>query len=75
MRNALTLLAASLAALLIAGCAPMSTQSPGAGLSPVNAVADGADKHLMLFGYDVVNYFTDRKDRKGSRRSRASTRT
>ncbi len=66
MRNALKLLAAALAALAIAGCAPMSTQSPGEGLSPVNAVADGADKHLMLFGYDVVNYFTDGVERKGS---------
>jgi YHS domain-containing protein len=66
MRNALKLLAAALAAFAVAGCAPMSTQSPGEGLSPVNAVADGADKHLMLFGYDVVNYFTDGVERKGS---------
>ena len=47
------------------GCAPFMTQSPGQGLSPVNAVEDGADKHVMLFGYDVVNYFTDRSHRKG----------
>ncbi|MGZ5066140.1 MAG: YHS domain-containing (seleno)protein [Usitatibacter sp.] len=66
MRDALKLLAGALAALIMAGCAPMSTQSPGEGLSPVNAVADGPDKHLMLFGYDVVSYFTDRKERKGS---------
>ncbi|MGZ5046701.1 MAG: YHS domain-containing (seleno)protein [Usitatibacter sp.] len=66
MREALKLLAGALAALAMAGCAPMSTQSPGEGLSPVNAVADGPDKHLMLFGYDVVSYFTDRKERKGS---------
>jgi YHS domain-containing protein len=42
------------------------TQSPGQGLSPVNAVKDGDDAHLMLFGYDVVNYFTDNKEAKGS---------
>ncbi|MGZ5037857.1 MAG: YHS domain-containing (seleno)protein [Usitatibacter sp.] len=66
MREALKLLAGALAALIMAGCAPMSTQSPGEGLSPVNAVADGPDRHLMLFGYDVVSYFTDRKERKGS---------
>lgn len=66
MPNAPKLMLAALAALAIAGCAPMSTQSPGQGLSPVNAVADGADKHLMLFGYDVVNYFTDGVERKGS---------
>jgi YHS domain-containing protein len=25
-----------------------------------------SDKHLMLFGHDVVSYFTDRKHQKGS---------
>jgi YHS domain-containing protein len=53
------------AALLVAGCAPMVTQSPGQGLSPVNAVSDGEDKHLMLFGHDVVSYFTDGRHQKG----------
>jgi hypothetical protein len=53
------------AAAAISGCAPLVTQSPGQGLSPVNAVSEGEDKHLMLFGYDVVNYFTDRKERRG----------
>jgi len=53
-------------ALAAAGCAPMVTQSPGQGLSPVNAVADGADKHVMLFGHDVVSYFAEGKHRKGS---------
>ena len=50
---------------LLGGCAPMVTQSPGQGLSPVNAVSEGGDSHLMLFGYDVVNYFTDNGHRKG----------
>ena len=36
-----------LAALAAGGCAPMVTQSPGQGLSPVNAVSDGEDKHLQ----------------------------
>jgi len=49
----------------LSGCAPLVTQSPGHGLSPVNAISDGEDKHLMLFGYDVVNYFTDNAHRKG----------
>ncbi|MGE5615340.1 MAG: YHS domain-containing (seleno)protein [Bacillota bacterium] len=53
-------------AIALGGCAPLVTESPGEGLSPVNAVADGADKRVMLFGYDVVNYFTDNADRKGS---------
>ncbi len=52
-------------ALSLQGCAPMVTQSPGAGLSPVNAVKEGEDAHLMLFGYDVVSYFTDKKERRG----------
>jgi len=60
-----SLFAIFIAALGLAGCAPMITQSPGEGLSPVNAVSEGGDKHLMLFGYDVVNYFTDRTHRKG----------
>lgn len=54
------------AALSIAGCAPMITESPGAGLSPVNAVSNGPDKHLMLFGYDVVSYFTDHREQPGN---------
>ncbi len=54
------------AALLAGGCAPLLTQSPGQGLSPVNAVADGEDKHLMLFGHDVVSYFTDGRHQLGS---------
>jgi YHS domain-containing protein len=52
--------------LLASACAPFVTQSPGAGLSPVNAVKDGDDAHLFLFGYDVVNYFTDHREAKGS---------
>ena len=62
------LLAPALAAsaILLAGCAPMVTQSPGQGLSPVNAVADGDDKHLILFGHDVVSYFTDGRHAMGS---------
>jgi len=50
---------------VLPGCAPLVTQSPGKGLSPVNAVSEGDDKHLMLFGYDVVSYFTDGAPKKG----------
>jgi YHS domain-containing protein len=50
----------------LTACAPMVAQSPGHGLSPVNAVAEGEDNHVMLFGYDVVSYFTERIHRKGS---------
>ena len=51
--------------VLAAGCAPLVTQSPGKGLSPVNAVSEGDDKHLMLFGHDVVSYFTEGTHKKG----------
>ena len=54
------------ATLLLGGCAPLVTQSPGQGLSPVNAVADGDDRHLILFGHDVVSYFTDGRHQMGS---------
>jgi hypothetical protein len=54
------------ASLLLGACAPMLTQSPGQGYGPVNAVADGEDKHLMLFGHDVVSYFTENTHRLGS---------
>jgi YHS domain-containing protein len=56
----------SLVALVAPGCAPLVTQSPGEGLSPVNAVSEGEDKHLMLFGHDVVSYFTDHHHQLGS---------
>ena len=50
---------------VLSGCAPLTTQSPEGSLRPLNAVADGDDKHLMLFGHDVVAYFTENKHRKG----------
>jgi YHS domain-containing protein len=65
MRHALAaILAAGL--LLLSGCAAMTAQNPGAGLSPVNAVADGGDAHVILFGHDVVSYFTEGTHRLGS---------
>ena len=63
--DALKAAAAFALALAAAGCAPMVTQSPGEGLSPVNAVSDGDDKRVMLFGYDVVSYFTDHRETRG----------
>jgi YHS domain-containing protein len=65
MPRSLHALLLSLACLVLPACAPLVTQSPGHGLSPVNAVSEGEDHHLMLFGYDVVNYFTDGKPAKG----------
>jgi YHS domain-containing protein len=53
------------ASLALAGCAPLITQSPNGSIRPLNAVADGDDKHVMLFGHDVVAYFTEKTHRKG----------
>ncbi len=49
----------------LGACAPFVTQSPGQGLSPVNAIKDGEDAHLMLFGHDVVSYFTENSHKLG----------
>ena len=66
MKSLSSLFFASLALSVLPGCAPMIAQSPGHGLSPVNAVAQGDDKHLMLFGHDVVSYFTEKTYKPGS---------
>lgn len=51
------LFAASLI-LSLGACSSMSAQNPGGNLSPVNAAqTEGADR-VMLFGADVVAYFT-----------------
>src|SRR5471030_3339716 len=64
MRHASILVLAA-AALFISGCAALTAQTPGAGLSPVNAIRDGGDEHVILFGYDVVSYFTEGTHRMG----------
>jgi hypothetical protein len=66
MKKSVKLIAMVVALLGGAGCAPLVTQSPGEGLSPVNAISDGPDKHLILFGHDVVSYFTDHHHQLGS---------
>ena len=52
--------------IFTAACAPMVTQSPGAGYSPVNAVKEGEDTRVLLKGADVVAYFTDHAYKQGS---------
>ena len=66
MKKSGKLVALLIAVIGVAGCAPLITQSPGDGLSPVNAISDGPDKHLILFGHDVVSYFTDHHHQLGS---------
>jgi YHS domain-containing protein len=51
---------------VLSGCGPLVVQSPGEGLSPVNAVSEGDDKHLILFGHDVVSYFAEKTHRPGN---------
>ena len=52
--------------LSLSGCGAMNAQNPGEGLSPVNAIATETDDHLLLFGADVVAYFTDNQYVQGS---------
>ena len=52
----LALLALTVTAL--SGCSAMLAQNPSSALKPVNAVAEGGDDRVMLFGHDVVAYFT-----------------
>ena len=59
-------LAAGLAVLVLSGCGAMQAQNPSSMLKPVNAVADGGDERVMLFGHDVVSYFTDGRHAPGS---------
>ena len=53
-------------AVILSGCGALTAQNPGAGFSPVNAVANDADDHLLLFGADVVAYFTEGRHVQGS---------
>ena len=48
-----------LIAVVLSGCGAMSAQNPGDGLSPINGIANETDDHVILFGADVVAYFTD----------------
>ncbi len=56
---------ALLALLALGGCTAMQAQNPSSALKPVNAVA-ADDARLMLFGHDVVSYFTDGRHALGS---------
>jgi YHS domain-containing protein len=53
------------AALVLGGCAAMNAQNPSGALRPVNTITEG-DKRVMLKGYDVVAYFTQKRDMMGS---------
>ena len=50
----------------LAGCAAITAQNPSGTLRPVNAVADGGDRAVMLKGADLVAYFTENRYVQGS---------
>ncbi len=55
-----------LAAGLLTGCGALTAQNPDGAFSPVNAIAQETDDHLLLFGADVVAYFTENRYMQGS---------
>ncbi len=66
MQSMSRLILATLLAATLSACAPLITQSPNGSIRPLNASADAEDAHLMLFGHDVVAYFTESRHRLGS---------
>ena len=60
-----------LVAGMLGGCGAMNAQNPGGAYSPVNAIASGPDDHLLLFGADVVAYFTENRFVQGSPEQRS----
>ena len=48
----------AVAALALAACAPLVTQSPSGKFSPVNAQSMDGNDRVLLKGADVVSYFT-----------------
>lgn len=65
-RSVRGMLLAVLALPLLAGCGAMIAQNPSGAYTPVNAVADGGEKRVLLKGADVVSYFTDGSYEQGS---------
>ena len=57
----------TVATVLLAGCGAMQSQNPSSALKPVNAVAEGGDERVMLFGHDVVSYFADGRHALGAK--------
>ena len=66
MQSLSRLILSTLLAATLSACAPLITQSPNGSIRPLNASADAEDAHLMLFGHDVVAYFTESRHRLGS---------
>jgi YHS domain-containing protein len=54
------------AAVLLSGCNALLAQNPSSPMRPVSAAREGDDTRLMLKGYDVVAYFTQGRELRGS---------
>ena len=52
--------------VLLTGCGAMTAQNTDGRFTPINAVATDRDDHLLLFGADVVAYFTENRHVQGS---------
>jgi len=51
---------------VLSGCGAMTAQNPDGSLSPINGIVSETDDHLILFGADVVAYFTNNRHLQGS---------
>ena len=56
---------------LLSGCGAMTAQNPDGRFSPINAIATDTEDHLLLFGADVVAYFTENRYVQGSSEHRS----
>jgi YHS domain-containing protein len=65
LRCARLILLAALTATLLGGCGAIVAQNPPGNWRPVNAVADGDERRVLLNGADVVSYFVDGKHQQG----------
>ncbi|MEO8386500.1 MAG: YHS domain-containing (seleno)protein [Betaproteobacteria bacterium] len=60
------------AVAIFTGCGAMNAQNTGTTYKPANATPDAEGNALMLKGYDVVSYFVDNKDARGSAQFRTN---
>jgi YHS domain-containing protein len=73
--NTIRLGALVLLAGLLSGCGALTAQNPDGRFSPINAISTETDDHLLLFGADVVAYFTENRYVQGSPEHRSEYET
>lgn len=54
-------------AIALSGCGAMNAQNPSSSLSPVNAISMDGNDSVLLFGADVVSYFTNNAYQQGNK--------